>query len=232
MNSKSNERRVQACGFQPREACLNRSDVSIALDWSSVQLVPKVVEAFGRPTASDINTRPMCWARNSHFRLLYGFADLPEREEFTYTHPRRFLRRFTARLYTFSALMCELSKIMLHHGSSEEFTNCTHSLRFPRFCTMASAKCEQLFLSKKKFTSICLLYKLQRKKNTDTHVFKYRTKFSTVYSYTYINILYLLRAVSYGYVMLQVCEVVLRCFSLEFWQVYTFYIICHMCHTS
>lgn len=115
MSPKSNERRVQRAFKHARHALIDRTLRSCSIDrparrsrrwstrpWSSLC---RRRRRRHRRHRNGYKYTAMFRARNPHFRLLYGFADLPERGALTCTTLA--LRVDLPRRSTFPASACE-----------------------------------------------------------------------------------------------------------------------------
>lgn len=136
MSPKSNERRVQRTFKHARHALIDRTLRSCSIDrparrsrrWST------------RPWSSLCRHRrrngykytSMFLARNPHFRLLYGFADLPERGALACTRPWRFASIYRDVPHS---LLPRVRPMVMSLVGSEEFANCTRSSRLLCFYT-------------------------------------------------------------------------------------------------
>lgn len=123
MNPRSNERRVQQA-FRAREACLNRSDISIALDWSPSLPILKVVDG-GDPG------HPPCLRRNGHNMFMFRARNpqtfpaslrfrWPLEEEVSHIYRWRFASIYCG--VPHSSLPCVKPILLV---GCEEFANCT-----------------------------------------------------------------------------------------------------------
>lgn len=141
MSPKSNERRVQRAFKHARHALIDRTLGSCSIDrpawwswrWSTRPWSSLCCRHRHRHRhRNGYKYTSMFCARNPHFRLLYGFADLPERGALTYIRPWRFASIYRDVPHS---LLPRVRPMVMSLAGSEEFANCMRSSRLLCFYT-------------------------------------------------------------------------------------------------
>lgn len=129
MSPKSNERRVQRAFKHARHALIDRTLGSCSIDrptWWSWRWSTRPWSSMCRRHRNGYKYTSMFCARNPHFRLLYGFADLPERGALTCVRPWRFASIYRDVPHS---LLPRVRPMVMSLAGSKEFANCMRSSR-------------------------------------------------------------------------------------------------------